>query len=393
MIVKRRLGILKELLDEFGMKLHVCFVPSEKNKADVLTRVKKAWLGTPEDTSKEALVCCTGVTSVEDLHQMHHMGVERTLFVARKVDPTVSRDEVRQVVRHCSRCQSIDPAPVVHEAGTIRVKEDWTRLAVDVTHYRQELYLSMVDCGPGRVAVWRKLRAENAEIIAGVLNELFLERGPVEEVLMDNGTAFRSQTLKNMLDRWNVSRFFRAAYRPSGNGIVERHHRTIKAMAERAQVTPMEAVFWYNMSPRSGQEERTVPHRAVFTYEWRHPSTAPRAIGAEEGTASIQVGEEVWVKPPNVRCTSKWGRGTVTDVHSRNNVSVNGMPRHILDIRRVVDPSTDNEEPVEADEDEEVPEVADEDNGYGAVPRRSQRERRRPGWMRDYVEGGSSGED
>ena len=69
---------------------------------------------------------------------------------------------------------------------------------------------------------------------------------------MDNGAAFRSQALKDVVDKWNVKRYFRDAYRPSGNGIVERHHRTIKARAERGQVTPMEAVFWYNVSPRSG---------------------------------------------------------------------------------------------------------------------------------------------
>lgn len=61
-----------------------------------------------------------------------------------------------------------------------------------------------------------------------------------------------------------------------------------------------------------------------------------------------------------------------------NNVSVGGMPRHVLDLRRVVDSSTD-EEPEEVSED--------------IVLRRSQRERRRPMWMKDYVEGESSKED
>lgn len=389
LIVKRRLGILKDLIEEFRVNLRLSFVPSEKNKADVLTRVKKAWLGVPEEASEEAMVCCTGVQSVEDLHQMHHMGVDRTLYVARKVDPAVTRDKVRRVVRHCSKCQSIDPAPVVHEAGEIRVESNWKRLAVDVTHYRQGLYLSMVDCGPGRVAIWRKLRAENAEEIAGALNEVFLERGPVDEVLIDNSTAFRSQVLKNVLDKWNISRYFRAAYRPSGNGIVERHHRTIKAMAERAQVTPMEAVFWYNMSPKSGQDETTVPQRAVFKYEWRHPSMVPKSVGGEEGGASVQIGDEVWVKPPNAKCTSQWGKGTVTDVHSQNNVSVDGMPRHILDIRRVVDSSTEDEGPVAPDGDEVVVTSGEDEE----IPRRLRRERRPPVWMRDYEEGESSGEE
>ena len=128
----------------------------------------------------------------------------------------------------------------------------------------------MVDCGPGRIAIWRQLKRESADEIASILNEIFLERGPVEELLMDNTTVFRSELLKRALDNWGVQRFFRAAYRPSGNGIVERHHRTIKAMAERGSISPMEAVFWYNMSPRAGQDENSVPQREVFCYEWRH---------------------------------------------------------------------------------------------------------------------------
>lgn len=41
MVVKCHLGTLRKLIEEFGVKMCVCFVQSEKNKADVLTRVKK----------------------------------------------------------------------------------------------------------------------------------------------------------------------------------------------------------------------------------------------------------------------------------------------------------------------------------------------------------------
>ena len=127
--------------------------------------------------------------------------------------------------------------------GGIWVTGNWKRLAVDVTHYRGAAYLSVVDCGPGRIAIWRQLKWESADEIASILNEIFLERGPVEELLMDNATVFRSQLLKTALDNWSVRRFFRAAYRPSGNGIVERHHRTIKAMAERGSISPWRQSF------------------------------------------------------------------------------------------------------------------------------------------------------
>ena len=40
-----------------------------------------------------------------ELHYMHHMGVDRTVFLARKLIPNVNREEVRQIVRTCDRCQ------------------------------------------------------------------------------------------------------------------------------------------------------------------------------------------------------------------------------------------------------------------------------------------------
>lgn len=135
------------------MKSGVVFVPSEKNKADALTRVKKAWIGVPEAEGDENELCCVGVPSIEELHQMRHMGVDRT----RRVDPVVTREKVKQVVRQCDRCRVIDPAPAVHEPGRVRVESDWRSLSVDVTHYRHQLHLPMADLGPGRVAIGREL--------------------------------------------------------------------------------------------------------------------------------------------------------------------------------------------------------------------------------------------
>ena len=313
-------------------------------------------------------------------------------FLAREVNPDTTKEEVKEEVENCKECQSIDPGPSRHEAGELHVVENWKRLAIDVTHYRHELYLSMVDCGPGRFAVWREIKSETAWEIGKIVEEVFLERGPVAELLMDNGPAFRSEVFKEVCDKWGVRQFFRAAYRPSGNGIVERHHRTIKAAAERSHITPMEAVFWYNMSPKSGQNETTVPHRAIFSYKWRHPCNKIAGVEGEEAT--IKVGEEVWVKPPNVKCTTLWGRGVVTGMQSKNNVIVDGVPRHILDLRRVSLPVNNNgyKEEIRQEANSGVSLQSDE-NGCNetenVIPQqegvqRPHRERRRPAWMKDY---------
>lgn len=89
--------------------------------------------------------------------------------------------------------------------------------AIDVAVYLTIVYLTMVDCSPGRIANWKEIRSETTIIM---LNEIFFERGPLEEVFLDNGAAFRSETLGAMCDRWKVRRYFRVAYRPARNRIV-----------------------------------------------------------------------------------------------------------------------------------------------------------------------------
>ena len=63
----------------------------------------------------------------------------------------------------------------------------------------------------------------------------------------------------------------------------------------------------------------------------------------------------------------------ITDVQSPNNLSVDGMPRHILDLRRVVHVDDDVSAGPESNEDEPV------------AMQRPQRERAVPIWEEDYV--------
>ena len=81
------------------------------------------------------------------------------------------------------------------------------------------------------------------EVIVKNLEQIFFH--PVHEIIMDNATAFRSATMREFLKKRNVSPYYRAAYRASVNGNVERHHRTIKSMAKKSNISPVEAVYWW----------------------------------------------------------------------------------------------------------------------------------------------------
>ena len=373
MLIKRRLGTLKTLKEELNLVIDIEFVKSESNKADALTRVRRRWM-----QSKEETAACISAETLRELHNRHHMGVERTWYLAKKVDAASTKEAVKKIIEQCEQCQSIDPAPKQHQKGELGVETTWTRASIDVTHYQSIPYLSLVDCGPGRFAIWRTIKGETAIEICKELENIFYERGPVKEVLLDNAPAFRSEEMKKLMLRWGIQPYFRAAYRPGGNGIVERHHRTIKRASERAKVSPIEAVYWYNMTPRYEQKEESVPHRNVHTYEWKMKGYSGGDMN-ENPKCEVEVGEEVWVKPGNARCTTKWKTGTVTKINSQNNVDIDGIARHILDIRQVM-LGDDNDGAENGDE----PTIASRNAPTIAPRTHPRRERVPPEWTRDF---------
>ena len=108
----------------------------------------------------------------------------------------MKRKDIESAVRSCRECNTFDPAPAKHSPGVLSVTQNWQRLAMDVTHLGQKQYFTIVDCGPSRFAIWREVRSENASEICDHLEEIFRERGPPSQLLMDNSPAFRSTRLR-----------------------------------------------------------------------------------------------------------------------------------------------------------------------------------------------------
>ncbi|KAG1712190.1 hypothetical protein GQR58_002379 [Nymphon striatum] len=166
MLIKRRLGVIRDTITEFGLTVTVRFVSTTENKADRMTRVPKKWLGhryTGEEGADVSAALATG-ESVEDAiwaaHLPHHLGVDRTLYLARQIRRNLTREQVKRELVGCEACQRIDPARREENLvaqGSLAVDGNWRRVAVDVTHYGANHYLSMVDCGPSRFAIWRRL--------------------------------------------------------------------------------------------------------------------------------------------------------------------------------------------------------------------------------------------
>jgi transposase InsO family protein len=334
-LARKRLSLIRDLIEECKLQISVTLVQSSVNKADKLTRVPQKWLQQSNSCSV-AINQNAAKVDLKSFHNLHHLGVDRTFYLAKKCYPKadISREDVKRIVESCVRCASIDPAPIRWSHGDLEVRANWERLACDITHYRGSKYLTLIDCGPSRFAIWKKVKDEGITEVVEKLDEIFRERGPPKQLLVDNGATFRSGAVGQLCKIWAVELVFRCAYRPSGNGIIERLHRTIKRMAEKSGGNILQMVYWYNMSPRDNVKTKSVPCNNIFTYKWRTPfSTSTASSGSTIG--GFFVGRTVFVKPPVAKCTSHWTRAVITGNHGPTGVEVNGIPRHVADVRLV----------------------------------------------------------
>ena len=155
---------------------------------------------------------------------------------------------------------------------------------------------------------------------------------------------------------------------------MERHHRTIKRMATRKGGKLPDMVFYYNLSPKDGMDEASVPCADIFTYKWRGPGMPTDSHNSNEAICkNFPIGAEVFVKTSYARCTTPWLQGTVTG-HGRENqsVEVDGLPRHISHIRLVPPTAIESIN------------AASEENSTAIEHSRPQRVRRPPAWHEDY---------
>ena len=96
-------------------------------------------------------------------------------------------------------------------------------------------------------------------------------------------------------------------------------------------------VFWYSITPHGSKG--VIPSSKLISYEWRNPVLEVEVnseihVGQESNKHAYSVSNKVWVKPHGARCTSLWNPGVVTKVNSEHNVEVDGVPRHVCEMRR-----------------------------------------------------------
>ena len=157
------------------------------------------------------------------------------------------------------------------------------------------------------------------------------------EILTNNDTAFTCKDFRDFARNWDVHLRFRCAYSPSGNGIVERSHSTVKTIAARKNCSIFEAVYWHNVTPKDDVSPCTAPADALHRYHIRIKGVEDNPNPEPEVTKGVyKKGDVVWDKNPRGKCTTKYSTGRVTEVISPQSVKIDGVPRHVKDLRLVI---------------------------------------------------------
>ena len=155
--------------------------------------------------------------------------------------------------------------------------------------------------------------------------------------LTDNNTAFTSKDFGEFVRNWDVHLRFLCAYSLSRNGIVERSHRTVKTIAARKNCSILEVVYGHNITPKDDVSPCTAPANALHRYHVRINGVEDNPFPEPEVTrGKYKKGDVVWVKNPRGKCTTKYSTGRVTEVISPLSVKIDGVPRHIKDLRPVI---------------------------------------------------------
>ena len=116
---------------------------------------------------------------------------------------------------------------------------------------------------------------------------------------------------------------------------MERRHHSVKRIAARKRCSVTEAVYWYNIAPKDGADPSTSPANRLYSYNVHVYGIDHTSPEEPSGTGNpYKVGDAVWVRPPSNRCDTRFFPGTVTNVTSDLAVEVNGVSRHICDLRR-----------------------------------------------------------
>jgi len=191
----------------------------------------------------------------------------------------LSRSAVHRLLQHHGLSARLSQDGPVQERRSFNAEYAGSIWYGDVMHgprishegvTRKSYLVSMFDDASRLVAHSAFCLAETALDIEGVLKQALLRRGMPLKIVVDNGPAYRAQTLQSLCARLDIHLVFCRPYTPEGKGKLERWHRTVREQfiseLDPRHITSLHDLntrLWawieqvYHRSPHAGLQDMT----------------------------------------------------------------------------------------------------------------------------------------
>ena len=244
-------GELQQLIRELAQREYA--IPGSARR-HVAEKTIQAWY---HSWRKEGIQGLVPKTRVDRGQSRITPAVQEAVLAAKRENP---RRSVRQIVRLLEAAGIVASASLsrsaVHRllqqqglsslAGSGHVPEEKRSFAAefagsvwygDVMHgprvphkgsLRKTYLVSLIDDASRLVAHSAFCLGETALDVEGVLKQALLKRGVPVKLVVDNGAAYRANTLQGICARLGIHLIFCRPYAPEGKGKLERWHRTLR---------------------------------------------------------------------------------------------------------------------------------------------------------------------
>jgi len=105
----------------------------------------------------------------------YHLGIDNNLYLASQICKELSLEEVKFELTGCRICQRIISAlrsKYFLPTGNRLVECNLHRVANDVTYYKCNLFLLVMDCSTSRFAIWWQLQTGPVDNIVAQLQSM-----------------------------------------------------------------------------------------------------------------------------------------------------------------------------------------------------------------------------
>ena len=150
---------------------------------------------------------------------------------------SLSRSAVHRLLQHSSLSRLAGSASLPEEKRSFAAEFAGSVWYGDVMHgprvsikgaLRKTYLVSLIDDASRLVAHSAFCLGETALDVEGVLKQALLRRGVPIKLVVDNGAAYRANTLQGICARLGIHLIFCRPYAPEGKGKLERWHRTLR---------------------------------------------------------------------------------------------------------------------------------------------------------------------